>query len=48
MNKILKTIEWYVDYYLTYFLYNPRKKNRYVDYMTHKYGPGFHQGPNPQ
>ena len=36
MNKIIKKLDWWFDYYIAYFLYNGNKQGKYVDYMTKK------------
>ena len=38
MNKIIKKLDWWFDYYIAYFLYNGNKQGKYVDYMTKKWG----------
>ena len=36
-HRFLKKLEWMIDYYLVYFLYNEKKRNRYHKYMKSKY-----------
>lgn len=36
-----KNIEWLMDLYIVYFLYNPNKKMRYHKYMIGKYGTRY-------
>ena len=36
MKKFFKKIEWIIDYYLVYFLYNVNKLYRYDEYMKNK------------
>jgi len=38
MKKILKKIEWIIDYYFIIWLYSPKKLERYVEYMENKWG----------
>ena len=38
MKKFWKKIEYWFDYHLVYFLYNPRKINRYYEFMNKKWG----------
>lgn len=38
MKKIIKKIEWWIDYYFVWMLYNEHKKERYFDYMEKKWG----------
>ena len=37
MKKILTKIEWWFDYYIVWFLYNPNKRHQYFEYMTKKW-----------
>jgi hypothetical protein len=41
MKKLLKRIEWVIDYYFFYFMYSPFKKYRYCRYMMNKWGDKF-------
>ena len=34
----MKTLIWYWDFYIIYFMYKEHKKNRYHRYMISKYG----------
>lgn len=38
MENLIKRIGWWFDYYIVYFLYNPKKRHRYHKEMFHKYG----------
>jgi hypothetical protein len=38
MKKLRFNIQWLIDYYLIYFLYNDRKIKAYHHYMTRRYG----------
>jgi len=38
MNKIIKKLDWWFDYYIAYFLYNGGKQDRYIEYMEKKWG----------
>ena len=38
MKKFLKKLDWIIDYYFVYFLYNGNKQDRYFDYMKKKWG----------
>lgn len=44
MKKFLSQLAWVFDYYFAYFLYNPRKRDRYHRYMKHKYGKKYSTG----
>lgn len=37
MKKLLQKIDWIIDYYFIYFLYNTNKIDRYHDYMKNKW-----------
>lgn len=37
MKKLIRTLQWKFDYYIGYFLYNPRNRHRYHRYMYTKY-----------
>ena len=41
MKKILTDLEWFIDFYLMIFLYNPNKVHRYDDWMTKKWGTRY-------
>lgn len=41
MKKLIKEIEWWVDYHLMIFLYNPHKVHRYHKWMTDKWGKRY-------
>jgi hypothetical protein len=41
MKKILKDIEWNIDYYFMIFLYNSSKVHRYDHWMTKKWGTRY-------
>ena len=36
-------LEWYIDYYFTYFLYNGGKHHKYFTYMEQKYGEEWYE-----
>jgi hypothetical protein len=36
-------LEWYIDYYFTYFLYNGNKQHRYFNHMEQKYGEEWYE-----
>ena len=36
-------LEWFIDYYFTYFLYNGGKHDRYFSYMEQKYGEEWYE-----
>lgn len=38
IKKIIKKIEWFFDIYFIWMLYNPRNYDRYVEYITKKWG----------
>ncbi len=38
MKKYLRKIEWFLDYYFVYFLYNGNKLSKYQEYMENKWG----------
>lgn len=38
MNKLLKKLEWWFDYYFAWMLYNGNKTHRYIEYMEKKWG----------
>ena len=38
MKKLLKKIELWIDIHLVYFLYNPRKTQRYYAMLEKKWG----------
>ena len=38
IKKILKKIEWFIDIYLVWDLYSPRKYDRYNEYIEKKWG----------
>ena len=46
MKKIIKKIDWIIDYYFVYFLYNGNKTHRYIEYMEKKYTQMYSAG-NP-
>lgn len=41
MSKLIHKITWYLDYYFVYFLYNPRKRQRYHKMMLQKWGEKY-------
>jgi len=42
--KIFKMkLEWYIDYYFSYFLYNGSKQHKYFTYMEEKYGEEWYE-----
>jgi hypothetical protein len=41
LKKVLLKIEWWFDYYIAWFLYNPNKRHRYFEYMTKKWKDKF-------
>lgn len=40
MKKILKKLDWWIDYYFVWILYNGNKYHRYIEYMEKKWGNG--------
>ena len=38
ISKFIKKIEWVVDYYFVWILYNGNKKHKYIEYMENKWG----------
>lgn len=38
IKKSFKILEFWVDYYFVYFLYNGSKLDRYYEYMEKKWG----------
>ena len=38
MKKLLRKLDWIIDYYFVYFLYNDRKLDRYYAYLRKKWG----------
>lgn len=38
MNNFLKKLEKWYDIHIVYFLYNGHKRQRYYQYLRHKYG----------
>ena len=38
MKNILKKIDWWFDYYISWMFYNGNKQGRYIDYMEKKWG----------
>lgn len=40
MNKVLRKLDWWFDYYIAYFLYNGNKHHRYIEYMEKKWKNG--------
>lgn len=45
--KLLKTLEWYFDFYLAHMLYNDRKFYRYNRYMLEKWGERYRRARSP-
>lgn len=43
MKSILKKVDWFIDYYLVYFLYNTNKLDRYDVYMKEKWGENYNK-----
>ena len=41
MKKLFRNIDWIIDYYLVYFLYNTSKLDRYDTYMKEKWGEKY-------
>jgi hypothetical protein len=41
MKKLLLKIDWIIDYYFVYFLYNTNKLDRYDTYMKEKWGEKY-------
>jgi hypothetical protein len=41
MKKFFKEIDWRIDYYFVYFLYNSNKVHRYHRYMIDKWGARY-------
>ena len=38
IKKIIKKIEWFFDIYFVWMLYNPKKYDRYSEYIEKKWG----------
>jgi hypothetical protein len=38
MKKLIRRLEWWVDYHIGYMLCNPANVFRYHEYMIDKYG----------
>ena len=38
MNKVLKKLDWWFDYYIAWMLYNGNKTHKYIEYMENKWG----------
>ena len=36
-------LEWYLDYYFVYFLFNGMKHHKYFNYMESKYGEEWYE-----
>jgi hypothetical protein len=43
MKRFKMKLEWYIDYYFTYFLYNGGKQHRYFNHMEQKYGEDWYE-----
>jgi len=43
MKRFKMKLEWYIDYYFVYFLYNERKHYRYFNHMERKYGEEWYE-----
>lgn len=41
MKKMIKDLEWFIDFYLMILLYNPNKVHRYDAWMTKKWGTRY-------
>ena len=37
MKALIEKLEWIIDYYLVYLMYNPNKFDRYQKYMEDKW-----------
>jgi hypothetical protein len=37
MKKVIKKIEWWVDYYIVWMFYNGNKTHKYIEYMEKKW-----------
>lgn len=37
MKRLINKLEWIIDYYFVYFLYNPQKIDRYYNYLNDKW-----------
>ncbi len=37
MKRLLKKIEWWLDYYFVWMLYNGNKQHQYIKYMENKW-----------
>jgi len=37
MKRLIHKLEWIIDYYFVYFLYNPQKIDRYYNYLNDKW-----------
>lgn len=38
MNKIIKKLDWWFDYYFAWIFYNGNKTHKYIEYMEQKWG----------
>jgi len=43
MKRFKMKLEWYLDYYFVYFLFNGMKHHRYFTYMESKYGEEWYE-----
>lgn len=41
MKKFFNRLDWIIDYYFLYFMFNSRKLNKYHEYMTKKWGEKY-------
>lgn len=41
LKRLWKAIEWNIDYYLVFFLYNENKLHRYHEWMSKKWGEKY-------
>jgi hypothetical protein len=38
MKNIIRKVDWFIDYYFVWMLYNGNKRDRYIEYMENKWG----------
>jgi hypothetical protein len=41
MKKLLRRLDWIIDYYFMVFMYNTHKVHRYHKYMKDKWGDKY-------
>jgi len=37
IKRFFKKIDWYIDIYFIWMLYNPKKYDQYIDYLERKW-----------